>query len=110
MWVFSETGFISAISKSGDLFQVRARDRQSLEDLAVSTGVEIIKTPQGDYPYRVELAREQFITWMVDQMEAIDYNNFKSRVHDTRGYEFVSPLHQVWSTMHEVEDKDARTK
>ncbi len=88
--------------------QVRARDRQSLEDLSVSAGVEIIKTPQGDYPYRVELVREQFITWMIDQMQEISYNNFKSRVHDTRGYDFVHPLHQVWSVMHDVEDKEAR--
>ena len=108
MWIFSETGFVSAICKSGDLMQVRARDRQSLEDLSVSAGEEIIKTPQGDYPYRVELVREQFITWMIDQMQEISYNNFKSRVHDTRGYDFVHPLHQVWSVMHDVEDKEAR--
>ncbi len=108
MWIFSETGFVSAICKTGDLMQVRARDRQSLEDLSVSTGLEIIKTPQGDYPYRIELVREQFITWMIDQMQEISYNNFKSRVHDTRGYDFVHPLHQVWSVMHDVEDKEAR--
>ncbi len=88
--------------------QVRARDRQSLEDLSVSTGLEIIKTPQGDYPYRIELVREQFITWMIDQMQEISYKNFKSRVQDTRGYDFVHPLHQVWSVMHDVEDKEAR--
>ena len=108
MWIFSETGFISAICKSGDLFQVRSRDRQSLEDLSVTAGVEIIKTPQGDYPYRVEIVREQFITWLAEQVEDIHYKNFKSRVHDTRGYEFVHPLHQVWDVMHQVEDKEAR--
>jgi hypothetical protein len=108
VWIFSETGFVSAICKSGELMQVRARDRQSLEDLSVSTGLEIIKTPQGDYPYRIELVREQFITWMIDQMQEISYKNFKSRVQDTRGYDFVHPLHQVWSVMHDVEDKEAR--
>ena len=108
MWIFSETGFVSAICKSGDLFQVRSRDRQSLEDLSVTAGVEIIKTPQGDYPYRVEVVREQFITWLAEQVEDIHYKNFKSRVQDTRGYDFVHPLHQVWDVMHQVEDKEAR--
>ena len=108
MWVFTETGFVSAICKSGDLFQVRSRDHQSLEDLAVKSEVEIIKTPQGDYPYRVEVTREQFIAWTAEQIEFITYKNFKSHVQDTRGYEFVHPLHQVWDVMHQVEDKEAR--
>jgi hypothetical protein len=39
----------------------------------------------------------------------ITYKNFKSEVASTRGYDFAHPLMKVWSAMHEVEDKEART-
>ena len=49
MWVFTTSGFISAVYKD-EALQVRARDRKSLEHLAKETGQEIISTPLADYP------------------------------------------------------------
>ena len=52
MWIFTETGFISAVRKTEnpDVITVRSRDRDSLQPLASAAGVEIARSPYGDYP------------------------------------------------------------
>lgn len=39
---------------------------------------------------------------------AVDYTNFKNRVHESRGHDFADALLSVWSAMHQVEDEEAR--
>lgn len=107
MWVFTTSGFISAVYKDGAL-QVRAWDRKSLEHLAKETSHEIISTPLADYPYRIAITNEQSALWVSKQAMSVDYKNFKSEIADTRGYDFAKPLNKVWSVMHEVEDAKAR--
>ena len=109
MWVFTTSGFVSAVFKEGAI-QVRARDRKSLEPLAKQTGAAIVATPLADYPYRIAITNEQFAAWVSQQALSVDYKNFKSEVADTRGYGFAKPLNQVWSVMHEVEDAKARMR
>ena len=107
MWLFTNTGFVSAVSNGKDLM-VRARDRESLEPISESAQIEIISTPQNDYPYRVTVSHEFFSKWVAHMASGITYKNFKSEVAATRGYEFAHPLMKVWSDMHEVEDARAR--
>jgi len=57
MWVFTNTGFVSAVSTGKELM-VRSRDRESLEPLAESAKTEIIATPSNDYPYRTIVSHE----------------------------------------------------
>jgi hypothetical protein len=109
MWVFTTTGFVSAVYKDGAL-QVRARDRRSLTPLAKQTGVEIVATPLADYPYRIAITNEQFSKWLSQEVMSVDYKNFKSEIAETRGYGFANPLNKVWSVMHEVEDSKARAR
>ena len=109
MWMFTTTGFISAVYKDGAL-QVRARDRKSLEPLAKQAGAEIIATPLADYPYRISITNDQFAAWVSQIALSVNYKNFKSEIADTRGYGFAKPLNQVWSVMHEVEDAKARVR
>ena len=109
MWIFTTSGFVSAVYKDGAL-QVRARDRKSLQPLATATGATVVATPLADYPYRISITKEQFDAWVNQQALSIDYKNFKSEVADTRGYGFAKPLNQVWSVMHDVEDEKARVR
>jgi len=110
MWVFTETGFISAVVDNPDsnMVKVRARDEESLHVLAKESGTNIIKTPNADYPYRVVISREEFTEFLIRAVEFLDYSNFKSHVHTTRGSKFAQALSKVWSTMHDVEDEGAR--
>ena len=109
MWVFTTTGFVSAVYKDGAL-QVRARDRRSLNELSKDSGASIVATPLADYPYRIAITNEQFSKWLQAQVLGINYKNFKSEVADSRGYGFAKPLNQVWSVMHDVEDEKARVR
>ena len=94
MWLFTNTGFVSAVSNG--------------KDLMVSAKTEILTSPQNDYPYRVIVTHEFFARWVSHMATNITYKNFKSEVAATRGYDFAHPLMKVWSAMHEVEDQTAR--
>jgi hypothetical protein len=109
MWIFTPTGFVSAVYKEGAM-QVRARDKQSLASLEAKTGSPVKHTPHADYPYRLSTSISDFANWAFEQALAIDYSNFKSEVADVRGYDFAKPLNKVWSVMHEVEDEGARVR
>ena len=109
MWVFTETGFVSAVAGEDDEFlHVRSRDRLSLEPLAAVAGDQIIVGAGTDYPYRLLCDRATFATWLTSQVEQMDYRNFKNRVHDVRGDEFADALMSVWGAMYEVTDEEGR--
>jgi hypothetical protein len=110
MWLFTTSGFISIIEKDANHLAVRARDSLSLSPLAQSYDVEICRTPTADYPYRVFITKDQFKNWLSNQPGQIQYKNFKSEVSITRGKKFSHALLKVWSAMHLVEDKGARSK
>ena len=107
MWVFTETGFVSAIMhfKDKNVIVVRSRERQSLDGIAALADVEIVSTPKNDYPWRVHVPRAIFQEWLSAAAEDLSYTNFKNRVHGTRGDEFHSALSEVWSVMHAVEER-----
>jgi hypothetical protein len=106
MWLFSETGFISAVTHwdDEDTIVVRARDMESLQDIAELAGVEIRITPENDYPARVHVPRSVFGQWVAREIATMSYGNYKSRMAQTRGKRFTNALHNVWSAMLAVED------
>lgn len=112
MWLFTETGFVSAVrpSAGSDLLRVRARDAKSLEPMVDMFDVAISKSPHRDYPYRVELTTAQLIEFVAASTATMEYTNFKSQVYRTRGTDFAHALHDVWEAMHQVEDAEARTE
>ena len=110
MWLFTTSGFISIVEKDANHLAVRARDSLSLSPLAQSYDVEIRSTPTADYPYRIFITKDQFKNWLSNQPGQIQYKNFKSEATTTRGKKFSDVLLKVWSAMHLVEDKEARSK
>lgn len=111
MWIFTDNGFVSAVRKADNpsVLTVRARDRKSLESLAAQTGAEVAQSPNADYPYRVFARQEEFAQWAFEQSMNVNYNNFKNQVAKTRGHDFAKALGNVWVSMLEVEDEQART-
>jgi len=110
MWIFTETGFVSAVRHYDDLnlVVVRARDAQSLEVLAELAETPVEKTPENDYPYRVSVKDETLKFWLSTTVDMLDYTNFKDRVAVSRGDAYHRALSDVWTTMHEVSDGGAR--
>jgi len=110
MWVFTESGFVSAIrhhSEAGKLV-IRARDYKSLEGIANAIGLDIEPTPGGDYPYRAVADDSAFAAWLSKQVMGIDYANYKDHMASTRGHDFTDALHRVWTAMQQVEYAKAR--
>ncbi len=109
MWIFSETGFVSAVRKvdAPDVITVRSRDRISLESLAACANSEIVKSPDGDYPYRIFIDQNVFAKWAQEVVQGIGYDNFKSHVAQVRGYDYAHNLHDVWAAMLRTEDEEA---
>lgn len=110
MWIFTDTGFISIVRKPEhpSVLTVRARDRASLEALAARASVEIKRSPNGDYPYRVFVGDGPFLEWFLDRGGELKYSNFKNQVAKTRGYQFAHALNDVWAAMLAVEDEGSR--
>jgi hypothetical protein len=107
MWLFSETGFVSAVMdpKDKNKIVVRAREKKSLEPLMAMTGVKIVYPDRyTDYPHRVVVTRQQYADWVLSLIEQMQYTNYKTQVTKTRGSDFAHPLHQVWSTMLQLEE------
>jgi hypothetical protein len=106
MWLFTETGFVSVVQDRGDSTKmwVRARDEKSLQPFVDTFGVKIVGMERSDYPHRVSISRTQFVDWLIESGETLNYDNYKNRVAKTRGYEFVGPLHDMWVTMLQIED------
>lgn len=110
MWLFTDTGFISAVAHRDNpkKMMIRARDKKSLEGLSKMSRAKIETTLGADYPHRITVTKEMLKRWMNNQIDAAEYDNFKSQVSKTRGYDYVRPLHDVWETMHQVEDVKRR--
>jgi hypothetical protein len=103
MWVFSKTGFVSAVQHRDkpDTLLVRARIKEDLEPLAEFAGAKIIETEDADYRFRCEVKKKTFSKWLSDQAESIDYTNFKNAVHD--GTARDAAYMRVWSAMNSLQ-------
>jgi hypothetical protein len=101
MWLFSDTGFVSAVAHRDDpdRLVVRARDRASLAPLAQRTGNDILEGAGTDYRFRVVVGRAEYGAWVADVIADLTYTNYKSQAQRTRGSRFANALHDVWSTM-----------
>lgn len=107
MWIFTQDGFVSAVNNGqvpGKL-AVRARDKEALEILSITTGAEIQEFQGTDYEYRVHVTRDDFNKWLTMHVETLDYSNFKNRIWSSRGEVYHDACSEVWSAMLAVSDK-----
>ena len=102
MWLFSKCGFFSAVQNYNDsnLIHVRARFEGDLERLCKTYGVEpkVVRTPDGDYPLRMDFKRETWGEIVKAEAEAIDYAKFKPAVHDgtVRDRAYLAVFETMW--------------
>jgi len=112
MWVFTDTGFVSAVldKNDSDFLVVRSRDRKSIDDLAHHVGVDVVVGAGTDYPYRVFVRHADFTEWVAQKAMDIDYTNYKSLMVESRprDLEFLEALHDVWAAMLATEDTKGR--
>lgn len=86
MWVFCSCGFFSAVEHRCDssLVMIRARFDGDLEKLLKKYDIkaDVLKTACADYPFRVTISKDQWANAVKSEAESIDYDNFKSSVHE----------------------------
>ncbi len=104
MWVFTKSGFFSAVRHTDqpDVLLVRARFEGDLERFCRTHGLHGIKktireTPDADYRFRAEIPCKAFAEAVKAEALAIDYPNFKAAVHD--GTERDEAYMSCWSAL-----------
>ena len=82
MWLCTQLGFFSIVRKSPDIFHIRARCREDLEQLAIAagTGTPVPSYARSDYPWRILCPARELPLFMTALTTSIDYGNFKSAI------------------------------
>ena len=112
MWMFCKSGFFSAVldRDDPDRMLVRARFEGDLErllsDMPDGASVQVMRTPDADYPFRAFIRKSDWETAVLAEAEDIDYTNFKNRVHDGTGRD--AAYMAVWSAMRRHQDLTSR--
>jgi hypothetical protein len=111
MWIFTETGFVSAVQHrdNPDLLVVRGRDMLSLEPITNKfPELDITSNATSDYPHRIIMPKTKFNDWVGESITDLNYPNFKNQVAKVRGNAFAGLLGKVWGIMLGAEDEEAR--
>lgn len=106
MWIFTTSGFLSAVAHRDQpgAVMVRARERSHLATLAAFSCLAdgaISETPSADYRWRITVTKAVFAEFVKAQAQAVDYDNFKNACHDRQpaARRWHHCLMDVWSAM-----------
>lgn len=104
MWIFFSSSFLSIVADKadpkGDRLLVRARRAGDIE--RVFPDAEVFSIEGADYAYRSWLTRAQVAKTCKEQVESIDYANFKGSITDS---EYHDAAMGAWSSMHRYQAK-----
>lgn len=102
MWIFTKHGMISAVEHRDDqrLLVVRARVKAHL--MALGAEAKIEHTPNGDYEFRIVVSKFEFSNLMLDQIEEIDYDNFKGACDAGKDRPYARSLHRIWQVVYDA--------
>ena len=83
MWLMTKHGFYSVVEKEPNVFHVRSRVRQDLENLVQRVPLpdaDISSSDTTDYKYRVIVDKDDLLKIMRFFGDTVDYTNFKNKV------------------------------
>ena len=95
MWLCTNRGFYSVVKidprygEQGDntkdeIYAVRARSEKHLHCF----NKKVFVYPYSDYEFRVYLTESELQSWVLKEVNRIDYTNFKNSVKDDRLHDF----------------------
>lgn len=103
MWIFLPDGFLSIVADnarpSGDQLLVRSRKRSHIA--RHFPHAEIIEGGGTDYGFRSWVPRDQVKALMADQVDGLNYGNFKNAISD-HGYHDAAL--DTWMVMRRYQD------
>ena len=101
MWIFSKNNFLSLVEdlNNSDNLLVRARFSDDIESLFPNA--EVKKYGGTDYMYRASISKEEASEVMKNQVENINYGNFKNSNTDVWRSSY---LFDCWDSMKNAQD------
>lgn len=106
MWLFTSGGFISVVADrdSTDKLLVRARAAGHIQ--SVFPKAKVFHMDAADYRFRALISRRTVQQVIAKQVGNIEYDNFKSTVHDHR---YHTACMDVWGVMHRLQAPAGRS-
>ena len=103
MWIFTKNEFLSAVQHRDmqDHLMIRYRNIKQAE--ACTLPGEVSVTQNADYIARKTVSKESFKQWMNEQIDDLDYDNYKNSTYATSMSK--APLMDVWSSMYQWQGK-----
>lgn len=101
MWIFTVDGYFSAVEDKDDPGRIMVRSRQ-LVDLQTllkrleREDFEILAWTGSDYPFRVFLTRELWLSYLELSGQELNYTNFKARAIDPSDHGRYRTYHNIW--------------
>ena len=82
MWLCTKLGFFSIVQKDADIFHIRARCREDLEQLSTAAGIgtPVSSFPGSDYQWRILCPAADLPRFMQAIIASVDYGNFKNAI------------------------------
>ena len=107
MWLCGSSYFLSVVADRGnpDRLLVRARVAGHIE--AVFPEAEVFTDAGADYFYRAFIDREEVAQKVSEEVQGIDYDNFKASVPEQA---LEMAYLGVWRTMHKLQDSLRNSK
>lgn len=114
MWIMTTEGFVSVVAKGGkDVLMVRSREKKAIKAFCLGAGrpfSDIVTGTGTDYPHRVRSNKDEVKKFLLEEVDYIDYSNFKDRAKSNSGNVFAGFLSKVWSASLDLEDIDKKGK
>ncbi len=97
MWIYTSLGMTSIVRhrEQPEKMMVRARQPEVLK--ALFPAEKLVITPSADYRYRMEVNQTEVIAAIYDQLEGMQYDNFKNSITDD---DYHTACSQVWGVMY----------
>jgi hypothetical protein len=106
MWLCTQHGFFSIVQKKPGEAHIRGRLPADMENLLklFGTGWPIVETKSNDYRYRIVCGQGEVSEVMAKLATAIDYSNFKSRIHAKPDQADKSAAYsKLWGNLYELQ-------
>jgi len=105
MWICLNDGFFSIVEHNqfDDILMVRGRFKGDIERVFNVEEDDVIVTEDHDYMYRVFLPRGYVSEVMADEVNRINYGNFKNSISENENWRY-RVYTKVWTAMVEEQD------
>ncbi len=107
MWLRTQHGFDSIVQKKPGEFHIRGRLKGDMERLIALCGCDwkLIRTTDADYRYRIVCGLEDVQVALAALAKALDYSNFKSRIHSLPDQDPKSEAYSdLWQSLYRLQE------